>query len=167
MPRRRRSVDPRFPLPVVIDTAEQLPYAFDGISRDAEFGGGVWEISTERRSLVWGDYSVAGFEATVAVERKSKGDLFRTISQERDRFIRELEALNAYTVAVVVVEAEWSEIMTDPPPYSQMPSRLIYRNILAWSQRYRGLHWSFCPDRRWAEVHTFRILERFWKEQQK
>jgi hypothetical protein len=165
MPRRRP--DPEFPLTVVIDTAEQLPYAFAGVPADREFGGGCWRVPTVRGSLVWGDYSLAGHEAEVAVERKSKADLFRTVGQERDRFVRELAALADYRFAAVVVEAEWSEVFDDPPPFSQLPPKLLYRNVLAWQQRYPRVHWWFVPGRDVAEVTTLRILERFWKEQQK
>lgn len=163
----RRTPNPEFPLTVVIDTAEQLPYAFTGVPADKEFGGGVWRVNTARGSLVWGDYSLVGHVCRVAVERKSKADLFRTVGQERDRFVRELAGLDDYEFAAVVVEAEWSEVFGDPPRFSQLPPKLLYRNVLAWQQRYPRVHWWFVPGREVAEVTTFRILERFWKELEK
>lgn len=200
----RRQPNPAFPAAIVIDTREQLPFSFAAIPADKEHGGGTWQVTTERRTLPSGDYSLAGFETRVAVERKSVSDLFGTISQGRDRFVRELERLAEYDYAAVVIEGDWQAItasyppaMLDlrehlaaaarsgdesqpwqewlqaliettpgPPARSQLPPRIVYRSVLAWQQRYPRVHWWPCPDRDFAEVTTFRILERFLKEEQ-
>lgn len=182
----RKQQNPEFPRTILVDTREQLPlvfsniapagdetedgqwrtpYLFDQVPADVQLGGGVWKVKTERMTLASGDYSLDGYATAVAVERKSKADLFHTISQGRDRFIRELERLNEMTFAAVVVEAEWSEIMSDPPAHSRLSPRTIWRSVLAWQQRFPRVHWLMCPDRGFAEVATFRVLERFVKEQ--
>lgn len=158
--------DPEFPRTVLIDTREQAPYPFDTIPADREHGGGFWRVRTERLALPSGDYSLDGYAAAVAVERKSLADLYGTVGQGRDRFIRELERLNEMTFAAVVVEAEWSEVLGDPPPFTRLSPRTVYRSVLAWQQRFPRVHWWTCPGRDMAEVTTFRILERFVKEQQ-
>jgi ERCC4-type nuclease len=79
---------------VVVDTREQEPYSFD--PRLA---------AVERRALTAGDYSVAGLENTVAVERKSLDDFVSTVIHGRERFRRELRKLTGYRAACVVVEA--------------------------------------------------------------
>lgn len=155
---------PAFPCAIVIDTREQNPYAFARIPADAYQGEGLLAIRTEVRTLRSGDYSLAGYEHRVAVERKSKQDLFGTVGQGRDRFERELVRLNGMQFAAVVVEAEWSEVMGDPPPHTQLQPKTIFRSVLAWQQRYPRVHWHFWPTRRAAEIVTFRVLERFWKE---
>lgn len=155
---------PAFPPAIVIDTREQHPYAFDRIPADAYQGEGLLAIRTEVRTLRSGDYSLAGYEHRVAVERKSKADLFGTVGQGRERFERELARLNGMQFASVVVEAEWSEILTDPPPHTQLSPKTINRSVLAWKQRFVRVHWEFWPGRTAAEAITFRILERFWKE---
>ncbi len=161
----RPTPDPEFPAVVLIDTREQLPFTFADIPADKEFGGGFWRIKTERGTVPSGDYSLAGQADRVAVERKSVADLFSTLSAGRDRFVRELERLAAYQFAAVVIEGDWTEITTAPPARSQLPPRIVYRSVLAWQQRYPRVHWWACPDRRFAEVTTFRILERYLKEQ--
>lgn len=167
MPRRKaRVADPAFPT-VLIDTREQSPYAFRSIPADGSDPGQLLHVHTEVRGLKSGDYSLDGFADLVAVERKSKADLFGTVGQGRDRFERELERLNAMRFAAVMVEAEWSEIMTSPPRHSQLGVKTISRSVLAWQQRYTRVHWHFWPTREVAEVVTFRILERFWKEELK
>lgn len=150
---------------IVVDTREQLSYSFAKMTTDARQGGGPLKVRTERRKLDTGDYSIAGMEALVTVERKSKEDLFGTLTTGRDRFERELVRMQAMGHAAVVCEAEWSEVLNDPPEYSKTSPKSIYRSVLAWQQRYPGVHWHFVPGRAVAEVWTFRILQRFVVEQ--
>ena len=82
------------PVTIIVDTREQEGYSFD--SRLAV---------TARRALPAGDYSVAGLETTVAVERKSLDDFVSTVIHNRERFRNELRKLSSYRAACVVVEA--------------------------------------------------------------
>lgn len=159
--------NPPFPATIIADTREQRPFTFDAIPADKEAGGGLWRVNVEASTLASGDYSLAGHTERVAVERKSLTDLYGTISQGRARFIRELARLDAMKFAAVVVEADWTTIIDHPPARSKLPPRIVYRSVLAWQQRYPRVHWWACPSRDFAEVTTFRILERFLKEQTK
>jgi ERCC4-type nuclease len=78
---------------IIIDTREQEGYSFD--PRLA---------ATVRRALPAGDYSVAGLENTVAVERKTLDDFVSTVIHSRQRFRNELRKLAGYRAACVVVE---------------------------------------------------------------
>lgn len=153
-----------FPATILVDTREQSPYLFTGFLADASAGGGPLAVPTQTSGLVSGDYSLAGLEEVVAVERKSLADLFSTIGQGRSRFERELQRLNQMRFAAIVVEAEWSTILTDPPPHTRLTPKTIWRSVICWQQRYTRVHWSFLPSRRHAEVMTLRVLERAWKE---
>jgi ERCC4-type nuclease len=161
----RKPHDPPFPAVVLCDNAEQRPYTFAGITCDATAGTGCWQVTTERVNLDTADYTLDGYASRVGVERKSLADLFGTVGQGRDRFTRELERLAEYTFAAVVVEAEWSAVVNDPPPHSRLDPKTVYRSVLAWQQRFPVVHWWFCPGREFAEVTTLRILERYLKEQ--
>jgi ERCC4-type nuclease len=152
------------PYVVVIDTREQHNYDFGGIVSDASTGRKPVLVQTRRAGLKSGDYSVDGFEDEVAVERKSAHDLFNTLGQDRKRFERELARLGAMRFAAVVVEAEWSEILNDPPPRSRLNPKTVFRSVVAWQQRWPAVHWWQCPGRAFAEVATFRMLERYWRE---
>jgi ERCC4-type nuclease len=88
------------PVQVVIDTREQLPYTFD-----------PGRVESVRRALPAGDYSLAGYETTVAVERKSLDDFVSTVIRGRRRFRNELRLLTEYEHACVVVEASLREII--------------------------------------------------------
>ena len=69
-------------MPVIVDTREQEPYGFDPKL-----------VTPVRRALPAGDYSVAGLEWTVAVERKTLDDFVGTVIRARGRFYRELRRL--------------------------------------------------------------------------
>lgn len=145
----------------MIDNREKLPYTFDGLRADAREGGGPLAVPVKVATLASGDYSLEGFETRIAVERKSLADLFGTIGQGRERFERELARLNEFEFAAVVVEAEWSEILSGGPIHSKLSPKTVFRSVNAWEQRYTRVHWHFLPGRDIAEVKTFRVLERF------
>lgn len=88
------------PATIIIDTREQEAYSFDPRL-----------VATVRRALPAGDYSVAGLENTVAVERKSLDDFISTVIHGRDRFRNELRKLNSYRAACVVVEAGIPDVL--------------------------------------------------------
>ena len=82
---------------IVIDTREQQPYTFS--------------CATVEHALDAGDYSIAGCESQIAVERKSLADFVRTVIHERQRFQSELEKLAEYTLACIVVEADLDDVL--------------------------------------------------------
>ncbi len=150
------------PFTVVIDTREQRNFTFTGLYADAKDGNRPLVVPTVVATLGQGDYSIVGLENVVAAERKSLADLYGTLGQGRKRFERELERLAGLRWAAVVVEADWSAVL-DGYHRSQLNAKTIHRSVIAWQQRYASIHWWFLPDRRLAEITTFRILERWWK----
>lgn len=163
---RKRAKPVAFPVPVIVDTREQQPYRFAGIRGDQREGGGLIVVECQRGTLATGDYSLAGHEDRVAVERKSLNDLYHTLGQGRERFERELARLNEMETSRVVVEAEWSAIITDPPAKSKLCPKTVYRSIIAWMERFPRVHWLTVPGREFAEVTTFRVLQRFLRERE-
>jgi len=85
---------------VVVDTRENEPYLFQS--------GGLRVI---RSALPAGDYSLAGHEESVAVERKTLEDFVSTVIRSRKRFFKELRLLSKYDAACVVVEANLRDIL--------------------------------------------------------
>jgi DNA excision repair protein ERCC-4 len=158
------------PFTILIDTREQRNYAF--VSPFATIAAGTktvrrpHAVRTLRGTLRSGDYSLVGFESRVAVERKSKEDLFNTLGQGRDRFEREIARLNEMEFAAVVVEAEWAEIFADPPARSMLLPKTILASVAAWQQRFPRVHWWFVPGRDVGEAVTLKILDRFWRDVQ-
>jgi len=87
--------DPPDPV-VVVDSREQKPYRFS--------------IPTVVRGLSTGDYSIAGYEEDITVERKSLPDLVRCCGRDRSRFMDQCQRLTTVEYSLLMVEAGWEEI---------------------------------------------------------
>ena len=154
------------PFTILIDTREQVPYTFDGLTSNADQGRKPLIVPIERGTLTTGDYAVRGYSKGV-IERKSLPDLYSSISQGRANFVERLERMcMTCDFAAVVVEAGWDEILGGPPPFSQYNPLSLTRTIQAWMTRYTLCQWIMMPSRRHAELMTFRLLERYWKDEQ-
>jgi ERCC4-type nuclease len=143
---------------VVTDSREQKPFQFP-------------ETKTIVAALPAGDYSVSGFEHSIAIERKSLQDLYQSLTWERDRFEREIERLRDYEFSAVVIEADWLAIAAPMGVFPFWDNRTnpksIIGTILTWSIRYPRTVWLPMPNRSYAERITLRILEKFYKEKTK
>jgi hypothetical protein len=191
------------PFTVIVDTREQRPFGFGKI---ADNRGRVFKVSTCRTKLDAGDYSIQGMEDDIAVERKTKADMYGTAGRGRGRFEREVERLAAMAAPAIVIQCDdgpaedGSEAdgdgeagrkpkkrrglkranaaenvppcrrasgkcpilaLLDPPAESRMSPKSVVNSLFAWSVRFRIPVW-LCPDRRSAELLTFRLLQHFW-----
>ena len=91
------------PMRVVVDSREQAPWSFNGAP--------VYEGTVVvQGSLSVGDYSIAGLEHLVAVERKGWQDWISCLGRERDRFVRELERARGLECFAVVVEGRFEDM---------------------------------------------------------
>ncbi len=88
------------PIPVLIDTAEQLPWTFDA---------GLF--TTERADLMTGDYSIPGLEDILTIERKSLGDAVSTTIHDWRRFRKQLYRMAGMDCAIVVIEGSVEDIL--------------------------------------------------------
>lgn len=173
------------PFTVLIDTAEQQPFTFQGIKTDANHGGRHLIVPTEWKALgrhpeSLGDYSIAGGEGRCHIERKSMEDAQGTIlgwEGRRDRFERELQNLSEIQCGVVIVECSLATMIANAPGCDAAESnrrrgtktvkhnaKALHRSVLAFLQDYR-VPWIFSDSRRMAEIDAFRWLERWWKKQ--
>ena len=160
------------PFTVLVDSREQLPYEFRGLKADAREHHRPLIVNWEWAPLKSGDYSIQGMEDLVAIERKTWGDLYHSCTWERERFEEEHRRLAELMYAAVVFEVDLHRLVTqrpvwhrpDGPMEAKVAPKMIYATALAWSIRY-GVHWWPVGSRRLAEITTFRLLEKFWKEQ--
>ena len=142
---------PTMLLPIVVDTREQRPFAFHGRP-----------VAVRVCALEAGDYSLAGFERRIAVERKSLVDLVGVLGRDRERFVRELARLRGYDCAAVVVEEP--EIMLRTGRYrGGLNPSAAWQSVIALSARFR-VPFFFCKDREDAEGVTFDILRHYARE---
>lgn len=141
---------------IIVDTREQLPFDFSSINPTPQ---------TTREYLPTGDYSLVGFETKICVERKSVNDLYCSCGKNRERFEREIVRMADFQYAAIVCEGDWQTILRDPPIFSKLNSKSLVASLLAWQQRY-GVHFWPCPNRLFAEKITFRILDRYYRDEQ-
>lgn len=134
---------------IIVDSREQAPWDF---SR--------FDVPTVVQGLPTGDYSLAGLEHVVAIERKSPEDLLGCIGRSRGRFERELERLAGMRFAAVVCEEPWVAL-TRGCHRSRLRPESIVGTLLAWSVRL-PIHWHFAPGRSSAEAIAFGLLRRCW-----
>ena len=122
----------------------------------------------EVATLEAGDYSVAGFERRVAVERKELQDLVGCLGADRQRFERELARLRGYDCAAVVVESP-TLALRQGRYLGRLDAGAAWQSVLAFSMRYR-VPFIWCQDRADAEAVTFDLLRHYardrWRELQ-
>lgn len=144
-------LSPSSAVAVVIDTREQEPYSFNPDL-----------VRPVRRALPAGDYSVAGLEDSVAVERKTLDDFVGTVMRARGRFYRELRKLERYARACVVVEANLEDVMARRYRCGAHPNAIL-GSTLAIAIDF-GIPVYFCSSRqaacRFAEGFLLRAAER-------
>lgn len=80
-----------FPM-ILIDSREQTPWSFTLPSVRACVPRGA-------------DYSLAGFETAIGIERKSLGDMIGSLTAGRERFMRSLAALRERPWRCLIVES--------------------------------------------------------------
>lgn len=85
---------------VLIDTREQRPLRF----------APELEVDCGSATLPAGDYSVRGFTAYVALERKSVSDLIGTLTKGRERFEAELDLLTQFRWKAILVEGRRGDV---------------------------------------------------------
>ena len=120
--------------------SETLPVTIICDSREPEGGG--WQpffsCPTVRAKLDTGDYSLAGAEHLVSIERKSLQDLLSSLTHERDRFERELARGKGLDFFCVILEASAADVRAGRfGKYGQgCNPRAIWESVCAFSVRY-------------------------------
>lgn len=152
------------PWELIYDTREATPWLFEDIIVGTGDQKKQLVLNKNRGHLKSGDYSIVGMADQIAVERKSKADLYGTIGAGRDRFVRELGRLNAMKFAAVIIEAEWLDCISKPPERAKMTPASVNGSIIAWQQRFTRIHWWWLPGRYVASKQCWKILNRFFED---
>ena len=137
---------------LVIDTREQLPL----------FQGTEYEnLPVERRALKHGDYSVAGYENNIMIERKMIGDLTAYITANREKTIKKLEAMAKLEWKGLALELEEIELYL-PKMFTKVPPEVFRQTLVSWEIRY-GLHIYTSGNRKWIERWILDHLLKFYR----
>ncbi|MBI5546941.1 MAG: ERCC4 domain-containing protein [Deltaproteobacteria bacterium] len=122
---------------VVVDTREQQPYSFDPA-----------RVTTARRALPAGDYSIEGYESAMAIERKSLEDFVATVISHRERFARELRVLGEYDFGCIVVEGSLEDVLAQRYRSGAHPNAVLGAALSIIVDH--GVAVFFCGDRQLA-----------------
>ncbi len=133
---------------VIIDTREQLPYCFS-----------FAPVRVEK--LDAGDYSLAGFESEIAIERKSLQDFIGSITSGRERFKRELERMAGHSVKCIIVESDMLTVSVGDYRGAAKPSSVLGTAASLFLDY--NIPVMFCSNRAVANDHTERLLRVFAK----
>ena len=100
-------------------------------------------MKTLRTGLDTGDYSIAGLEDVVTVERKSLPDLLQCVGQERERFDREMHRILAFPHKMLVIEATWGAIRAGEWR-QKVHANAVAGSLLGWMSK--GIPVFFATD---------------------
>ena len=134
---------------IICDSREQKPYFFP-------------DFQITVKGLKVGDYSIAGHEDSIAVERKSINDLISSRSSGRDRFARELCRGQDMNYFALIIEATLNDIVQGRYR-SRMNPEAVIQSLLAFSVRY-GMPVFFCGDRAGGQKITESLLLKYHRE---
>jgi ERCC4-type nuclease len=130
---------------VLIDTREQRPLRFpDALGVDC----GV-------ATLAAGDYSVRGFTAHIALERKSVSDLVQTLTKGRERFENELDLLAQFRWKAILVEGRRGDVEAGIYRSLATPQSIIGSLRAIWMRWGVPTFWCDSPDGCAREVAWF------------
>ncbi len=140
---------------LIVDNMEQRPYSFRRFRK--------WFAAIERKKLSSGDYSIAGLEDRVAVERKSLQDLYNCCSPygSREAFVRTCERMSKLDFAAIVIEGSITKILRSTE-YSSMHPNAVFGTIQALAVCW-GIQPWFAPSRSLAEEITACLLHKAYQ----
>lgn len=145
------------PFTILVDTREQAPFQFMGYKDK-----GIDLVATvQMQGLKVGDYSIAGYENFIAIERKSLPDLFNCCGHDRDRFMDQILRLSAISFSALVIEGDEFDIRTYNG-HGAHPSSVI--GTLDMIETRYGVHVWTCRTRGHAEQKTLRIMRKYFAE---
>jgi ERCC4-type nuclease len=125
---------------VVCDTREQTPWSFRS-----------GRVEVVRGTLASADYSLAGWEGQVGIERKSMRDLINTLGPDnRDRFKRELGRLAGYRYAEIMVEGCMHDVLAGQWHGGMRPDHVLAL-LVALKVEYPAVRVTMAGDRATSE----------------
>lgn len=134
---------------ISIDTREQRPFLFLG-----------YPCETRRATLHTADYSIAGHENEVCIERKEIDDIVACCMGERERFKSELERMSTFQAAAIVVESPLAAIRRGKY-HSKINPVSVEQSLLSFSFKYR-IPIYFGQNRLHAENIAFNALRHYY-----
>lgn len=114
------------------------------------------------RKLDTGDYSVEGYEDLIMIERKSIPDLWNSLIQGRERFMREMDRAKEIPARYLVIEGTMKDVQKGIR-YSRVNGDTMLANLISLEQKY-GIHVIFTDKRKdVAQRYVRNLLKKLYQ----
>ena len=135
---------------ILVDSREQQPLV-------------ITAFPVEVAGLVAGDYGVKFFSdfenPAFVLERKSLSDLIGSLTQSRERFMREIERLRRFRFSGILIEASQAEVARGEYLSKATPASILAS--LAAIQVRAGVHLFWTGDHEGAARQLERLVRQF------
>lgn len=162
------------PFTIIVDSNEQVPYTFDGMTMKIKREIVEVEVPTvtKRLPVKWGDYMIVGWNGTAVEKKEDAAELYATMGN-REHFEDQIATMSfMFRSSSVIIGSTWDEIFY-PLKYHQESNwrskyspRSMFGTIPSWIGRYPNVHWWAVGNRRLAELICFEVLEKAWRHEQ-
>lgn len=142
---------------LIVDTREQRPFNFT-----------KYPVEVQRAKLDAGDYSIAGHEHQIALERKSMADLVSTVTVGHKRFKKEIERSLGYAYFGIIVEEPFTMLLHDAykgAKHNKTAGEVVAKIVNAIRVKY-NVDVMFCMDEAEAASLTYHILASYWRNRE-
>jgi ERCC4-type nuclease len=141
---------------IIRDTREQAGHGWN-------FRASANCLGVEKKKLDVGDYTVSGLEDKLMVERKSLGDLWNTLGQQKnyERFLREMERAKDHRLKYLVIEATLAQVDSGYKWSKVSPANLHAKLISL--QVNHNLHVIFAGREDKARTWTRRLFDKVFR----
>jgi ERCC4-type nuclease len=114
------------------------------------------------KKLDTGDYSLEGYEDTIMIERKTIPDLWGSLGQWRERFMKEMDRSLEYPIRYLVIEGTLSDI-NKGFRYSKLSAEYILASLISLEVKY-GVHVVFTNKRKdIARTYVRKLLAKLFQ----
>jgi len=114
------------------------------------------------KKLDTGDYSLEGYEDLIMIERKSIPDLWGSLGQWRERFMKEMDRALEYPVRYLVIEGTLADI-NKGFRYSKLSPEYILATLTSLEVKY-GIHVVFTNKRQdIARAYVRKLLAKLFQ----
>lgn len=114
------------------------------------------------RKVETGDYTIEGYEHLIMIERKSKQDLWQTLTSGRPRFMREMDRAKKIPARYIVIEASLGDIQRGSR-FSKVRGDFIIASLISLEQKY-GVHVIFASKKKGvAQKYVRKLLEKLYQ----
>ncbi len=138
---------------IIRDTREKVGWKFRASSNCSGM--------TEKK-LDTGDYSVEGYEDIIMLERKSIVDLWNSLIQGRERFMREMDRAKEFPLRYLVIEGTLKDI-NNGIRYSKVKADFILASLFSLEVKH-GIHVVFTSKRKdIAQAYVRKLLAKLFQ----